>query len=285
MQADMKRIVKTVYANRFGEAVLAPWAIGRPPESFAVKCLPENTLYRRPTLRRVVRSGLNFEVDLSDLIGWYIYFRILDPSLAYYFSRLKKQDCILDIGANIGYTSLRAAQIASQGSVFGFEPSHYNYQRSVLNIGLNKLSNVSLARIAMGSTDGFAFIATKTENNLGMNQISNAEAGNERVKMTTIDSWLQHANDARPDVIKIDVEGFEMEVLRGARETLQTCRPKLFVEVNDMYLKAFGSSAAELIEWLLEHRYKLMATDGTEITHHSMLSAHQDIWAEPILRH
>jgi hypothetical protein len=100
------------------------------------------------------------------------------------------------------------------------------------------------------------------------------------VRMTTVDSYASNQKLSRVDFIKIDVEGFEMEVLSGAENALLKYRPMLCVEVNDEHLRRFGSSEDELMDFLARHRY------STRVITPKVLSKtgswHFDILAEPL---
>lgn len=136
---------------------------------------------------------------------------------------------VYDIGAHAGFFSLLAGRAAGPtGLVLAFEPLPANVQRLADNLAANAAKNVKFMPIAIADEDGeapFDEHASSLEGALG------GAAGGLTVNVRSIDS-LAREDVPPPDVIKIDVEGAEGRVLRGARETLQNHRPIVLVEVH-----------------------------------------------------
>ena len=81
-------------------------------------------------MRKVSRNGINFVLDLSDLVDWWIYFGFRDLGRMELFSKVKKGGIVIDIGANIGEVSMNFAKLAGpNGRVISFEPNRSNYKR------------------------------------------------------------------------------------------------------------------------------------------------------------
>jgi len=131
--------------------------------------------------------------------------------------------CVVDVGANIGYYALLFSSVVGPaGSVVCLEPEPENLEELRHNIAINGLGNVSLLPIAAGSTD------TVLSLKRGLNAVVVHEGGNMSVDVKRLDSL----DLERVDLIKLDVEGYECEVLEGARGLLEKQRPSLFVEVH-----------------------------------------------------
>ena len=98
-----------------------------------------------------------------------------------------------------------------------------------------------------------------------------------------MDKWCNDNNITKIDLIKIDVEGFEMNVLKGGIQTLQKFKPKMFIELDDNNLKDVGSSAKELINFIAKLDYKIInAEDETPITADTdFTNCHYDIICLP----
>jgi len=138
---------------------------------------------------------------------------------------------VVDVGANIGYYMLLLRRLVGPaGSVTCFEPEASNFAELDRNLHLNGLDNVRLVRAAVGAQDGeIPFLS-------GLNGVvTDAEGADDRVPIVRLDS-AHTAMDRPPDMIKIDVEGYEGEVLEGARSLLSEHRPTLFLELHSWML-------------------------------------------------
>ncbi len=144
---------------------------------------------------------------------------------------LKPGQLILDIGANIGsHTLFFAQKFGNQCNVLAFEPQRLVFQNLCANLALNGLTNVHALNVALGETPGMIRVPAlnfNTENNFGGLNIEGHEVG-DNIPLITIDSL----NLSRCDFMKIDVEGMEESVLKGAKETIEKFKPIIYLE-ND----------------------------------------------------
>ena len=141
-------------------------------------------------------------------------------------------DCVFDVGANIGDHTIPLAQhVGERGFVFAFEPQRVIFQCLCANVALNSLTNVECVHAAAGSSAGSVLIPDidySLEDNYGGVEVSRFTEGRP-VPQVMLDDYL----DAPPvRLVKIDVEGMEIEALRGAAELIAKFRPTLYVE-ND----------------------------------------------------
>lgn len=148
---------------------------------------------------------------------------------------------VIDVGANIGYyTLLFARQVAPGGSILAIEPEPRNLEELRRNIEMNKLENVTVLPIALGRHDGRVTVEA------GMNgRVGPLIDGGGGVEIRRLDEII----DGPVDFIKVDVEGYESEVLAGASETLRRWMPALFVEVHPQMLVA-GSTVRSIFDSL-----------------------------------
>lgn len=154
---------------------------------------------------------------------------------------IKPDALVLDIGANIGTHTLAFARMAPQGIVFAFEPQRLVYQTLCANVALNGLGNVMAYQQGIGATPGQIRVPTLdlgSDGNFGAFSILGHAEG-EPVSVVTIDTL----NLPRVDLMKIDVEGMELEALQGARATITKYQPLLYVE-NDRLEKSPALIAA-----------------------------------------
>jgi len=158
----------------------------------------------------------------------------------------------LDIGANVGsYALLLGQWVGMGGSVHAFEPAPVAYDGLVRHIVLNDLRRVvhpvCSAVGAKTSTASLALAGTHGESRLVALQPSDRRQGTIDVPVTTIDEYCGRLN-LNPGFIKIDVEGAELDVLRGARETIRRCGRNLglFVEMHPSVWPEIGVSRGDI---------------------------------------
>jgi FkbM family methyltransferase len=156
-------------------------------------------------------------------------------------SEIQRGDTVWDVGANVGYYTLQFAELVGpEGRVIAFEPSPRNFPR--LEEACNGRTNIRLVMAALGRSEGqVAFHVSDDETGV-TDRIESSAQGNRdavSVNVTTGDAFLARTEAAAPDVLKLDVEGFEDDVLEGLCLTLGTKSIRaLFVEVH------FGGLAA-----------------------------------------
>ncbi len=156
---------------------------------------------------------------------------------------------VVDVGANIGYyTLLFEKAIGPGGRIVAFEPEPDNLIELRMNVERNGLSNVSVQPYAVGSRAGMVSFA-KGINGGVRGDIDSMTGDAIQVPMVTLDEAL-----AGPvDLIKVDVEGYEEEVLLGAKGIIQRFRPNLFVEIHPTLMT--GNHTAERVISLLSQYY------------------------------
>lgn len=154
---------------------------------------------------------------------------------------LKPDDTVLDIGANIGCTTILFGSRARQ--VVSFEPSPTTFaflQNNVENAGLD---NVTLHNLGLGRTAGQFELTFASDNRSGGFVSNNVQASaGHQVETITIaqgDEFLRQAGITGVDFIKIDVEGFERNVIEGLQQTIVQHRPAVTLELNHWCLNVF----------------------------------------------
>jgi len=165
---------------------------------------------------------------------------------------------ILEVGANIGYYALLETSLAGKdGHLYAMEPSPYNFDLLTKNLELNGLKNYDLYKIAAGSQEGKAKFLLSGRSNLST-FIEREDLTGEEVDVDVIklDNFL---NDKKVDFIRMDVEGYELEILKGAEVALSTGnKPKyFFIEVHSELLHKKNSSAREVLEFLGKYGYDI----------------------------
>ncbi len=177
------------------------------------------------------------------------------------FKRLvKKGMVVVDIGANIGYYTLLAAHlVGDKGKVFAFEPDPYNYNLLCKNIEVNGYKNVTLVRKAVFSKSGKMKLFLD-KSNLGGHSLSEAnvdKSASIMVDVTSLDDYFKN-EDCEIAVIKMDVQGLEMEVLEGMTNIIsQNDNLKIITEFWPIGLKKSGSSPASFLNRLIKYGFEL----------------------------
>lgn len=220
---------------------------------FAFKLVPPDYLYKKGSVRTVVRDGIKYQLDISHVVDHFIYFGIKD--LGYYtiLDAIRGASVILDIGANIGNSSLFFASHNSRAKIFSFEPHPETFKRAQINIGLNNFSNIKLYNLGLGEEKTELKLYEVNEHNSGMNRILNKDLNMpyKLVEIDRLDSFVKEASMPKVDIIKIDVEGYEYSVLKGGEEAIKRNYPLIFIELDDDNLKGNNRSAKELIQLLI----------------------------------
>lgn len=236
------------------------------------------------TLGRIYRRVVSrWDLTVRQMIGPYGPFK-LDAQFAFSnFSRwgqghndgfracieaCRGKRCVLDIGAHIGLVALPAAAVlAPGGRVVAFEPAAANRKLLDTHARLNRLDGVIQIEAALvGSDDQDGVLLFEMDGVTGMNSVvPGAMDGSYRPvirRQVTLDSYCLR-KQLSPEVIKIDVEGAELSVLRGARETIARCRPKIFLSVHPRQIALLGESTDDLRALIDDMRYDAYNADGS----------------------
>lgn len=268
------------------ERYLVTNTIGHPVNSFAGKLVPSSYMYPKGSYREGTRGGINYTFDISDMVDHYVYFGFVDNSTQKLYSFVKKGFNIIDIGVNIGSTALNFSKIVgSEGKVIGFEPDEINYKRVCKNLALNPdlAKNIVVNNFGLGNSNTTHKLYRVNPVNQGMNRILNDDLDIPHVEISVrkLDDYISEINLEKADLIKIDVEGFEMNVLKGAEITLRKFHPILYIEVYDYNLKVHNSSASELVGFLRKLNYRIFhsITDKELFETDDFTNFHYDIYA------
>ena len=265
--------------GRFAESLLLPFTNGSNWNSFVARIPANYYQYRPGTMRSVVRNEIRFELDLSEYMQWLIYFGIQTEPREKMYALLRSGMHVIDIGANIGETTLMFSRLCGvNGKVASFEPFPSTFKRLEHHLALNSCPNVLPVNRALGQREETVYMETVSGNS-GGNQVTTGAAKTE-VICTTLDKWLNEQTGFEPSFIKIDVEGYEQQVLLGARATLKRFSPLLFIEINDHFLQRAGNSGEELFTYLESFGYRLADADtGQPVTRQDLARPHFDIIA------
>jgi FkbM family methyltransferase len=191
---------------------------------------------------------VNPSEHMQQQLFWYGYY---EPAVVSVLEKNVQPDwVILDIGAHIGYFTLLAAKLAPQGKVFAFEPVNGLFQKLEHHLKDNNLQNVTAINAAVSAIESTTTIYVSDDENTGMSSLQQPEnfsGKTESIKTISIDSWFQQD---RLNLVKIDVEGNELNVLKGMRQTIEKYKPALIIEVNPATLAYFKLTPADIFNYM-----------------------------------
>jgi len=175
---------------------------------------------------------------------------------------VKKGMRILEVGANIGYYAVLETKLAGdEGFLYAIEPSPFNFEMLKRNVELNKIKNVELHQKAAGAENEMSkFYVAEKSNLSSFIKRSDMDMYKEGtvidVEIMKLDDYLI---DKNVDFIRMDVEGYEKEILKGLEETMKTKHPKhFFIEIHSDLLHKKDSSSKEILEYLEKFGYKVI---------------------------
>ncbi|MCI5195702.1 MAG: FkbM family methyltransferase [Candidatus Electrothrix sp. AW5] len=214
----------------------------------------------------LMQADLNDNTNLWALLGWY-------DSVADEIKQLRKGDAFIDIGANAGVFSLMAGQrVGREGIVLAFEPQRPLFAKLVSNIQANKLTNIFCFNLAISDQTGMVEMSDVNAQHTGIasiqkistQQIKNsAWAVNPLVDMKVIKKMLTD----RIVTVKIDVEGYELYVLKGISGLLESKNVrKVIVEIDDENLKGFDTNITDI--YIFMDQYDFFPTKIGSRDHH-----------------
>jgi FkbM family methyltransferase len=154
----------------------------------------------------------------------------------YFSNNIKSDFCVYDVGANMGYYSLIFSKlVGEEGAVISFEPSLINFNK--LNENVKSTSNITTLNIGVGNSESKLFISQGADDIGATSRISDKATENGQwVDIMSIDNIV--TKNRFPNAIKIDVEGFEVEVIEGAINTLKNNELKVVgIEVHSEILE------------------------------------------------
>ncbi len=155
---------------------------------------------------------------------------------------------VIDVGAHIGTVSIPLSYKAKR--VISFEPSQASFDLLRKNISLNGIQNIDARNKGLGSKPGHASLAPMPEGNAGGQTLDADESG--AIEVSMLDTEAGSA-----DLIKIDVEGMEMEVLKGGTNLIERSKPCIFMEIFPQALRANGVRPRDVQSFFSERGYSL----------------------------
>jgi len=195
------------------------------------------------------------------------------PMATHFAALFPRDGVIFDVGAHAGQFTKLFARLAPDGLVYSFEPGRYARAILLLSLALNRVANVRAYPLGFGDRAGRVDLHMPIKKSgsfaFGLAHLGAGDGVRREIRETidvvTLDAFCRMLPLARLDFIKADIEGWELRMLEGGRETLERNRPSLWIEVAEASLVRAGDSVAALWTFLTERRYHpfLMSGGGT----------------------
>ncbi len=212
---------------------------------------------RKPFIHEV--CGFRIWIDLGQVIDANLYYSgTFEPdTLALMRREADTGDITIDIGANIGLHSLVLSQsVGPKGLVYAIEPNSWAFERLMKNMELNPYSNIICEKLALSDA---AFLSSQIEPQ-GSYPLNGSRTTVVRdIETTTLDEFCINRRIPRINFIKMDVDGMEGRILRGAKDSLMRWKPKLVFELGPENLRNFGDSCESLADFLGNFGYRFFA--------------------------
>ncbi len=231
------------------------------------------------TLRRVRAQYLTRKLQLSKNVAFLFTLSLQDKGLSkqlltndwreytstlYFIDHfLKKDDVVLDVGANLGYFALIEASYAPSTYVYALEPVQESYRTLTATVALNGFTNIRAFNLGISDKCEIREILVSNYLNWSTMNINAAKAisagpntvRRETVELVTLTEFCKRFVDRTPTLIRMDVEGFEYEILTGNTDFLQAHNAKLFIEFHSNLLGRDRS--IELLTLLRDLNYEI----------------------------
>jgi FkbM family methyltransferase len=181
---------------------------------------------------------------------------------------------IYDIGGAAGiFTIFFARSVGKNGKVITFEPNPWNCNMIFEHLKLNNLDNVEVQQIALGKKREKGTLAVRqSETGTGSLQedikasiLQEKGAETIQVEIDTLDNQIATNNLPKPDFVKIDVEGLEMDVLDGMREIIKNYKPKLFIEIHGVDVQRKIENVQRVVDFLIAREYSIYHIESGDL--------------------
>ena len=171
-----------------------------------------------------------------------------------------------DVGANAGWYSMICSTLNPKAAVYSFEPVPPTYMKLIRNIALNSCVNVIPCNFGLSDFDGIReMYFDESESGAGsLRDIRGNARRKEAARFMRLDDFTERYGVV-PDVMKIDVEGSELFVLKGGEKTLRENSPVIFIEILRKWCRVFGHSANDVVHLLHDYGYTGHVVRGREL--------------------
>ncbi len=237
-------------------------------------------IFYKEDIRTIERNGIKFEIDLKEGIDLHLF--LFGSFQKHVFDskhfKLPDDGVVLDVGGNVGVMSLFFAQKVPDGMVHAFEPTHYAYKKFQKNLNLNpqlkRIITLNQCFVSANPTKEPELVAysswkiAKEDHSATIHKVHGGSAKDSSgIAAITIDQYCKENNINRVSLIKIDTDGHELEVLKGAKKTIEKYKPIIVFELCTYIMKERGFTFEQVEQFFSSLNYKLFNEDKSkEIT-------------------
>ena len=194
-----------------------------------------------------------------------------------------EKKCIYDVGAHIGLTALPLASTSPSGRVVAFEPGEKNYELLRFHARVNQLANLHCERVLVGERESQAGVTFYDDAEVsGLNSIIRRPGcdsqARDDIPMVTLEGYARRTG-VFPDLVKIDVEGYELQVIKGADHLLRAVRPDIIISIHPTQLAQQNLSPSHVKAELIDLGYEWFHPDGTRVGIEEL--EFSEYWARP----
>lgn len=227
-------------------------------------------LFVRNPKKVILRNKIRYSVDLTEGIdlSLFLFGNFQDHVTKNSFVTLPLDAVVFDIGANFGVMALQFAKLVPKGHVYAFEPTHYAYDRLLRNLKLNPTLSRIISPVKHFISDKtekkpkmLAFSSWKVDGGMKNEVIHPVHLGHAKssngVSAIRLDDFCKRNKIKRIDMIKIDTDGYDYLVLKGALESVKKFRPYIIFEVGDHFLKEHKITFQFFLTYFNEVHYKM----------------------------
>lgn len=234
--------------------------------------IPHHTLYNKASFRSATRNGVNYYLDMSDSMQWYVFAGI-DDSFHHRIikGKIRANTTVIDIGCNIGEFSLQVCKECEDNSLkvklVSIDPNPYIMSLFENNLKLNSFSKayVISKKMAISNINDQAIFSFDNRKS-GGGRLDSSHENKLFVDVIKLDDLVKTEQIDRIGFLKIDVEGFEGHVLDGAKETIGQFRPVCYIEVTPKWLERNGFSASFIYDYFKALKYAIYVDSGKKIS-------------------
>jgi len=217
---------------------------------------------------RVKRKGINYILDLKEVVDRAVFLRGWEPStISYLQKNLNPEDIVIEVGSNIGAHSLIISKLVGpNGHLHAFEPTDFAFNKLSANYMLNPefvkntslhkkyVSNKQLAQVPKIRSSWQIDKTLETEEMMDEDMTE---------EIITLDEFFKDLD--RLDFIKIDIDGFDYKALSGGENLIKKFRPKVFIELGEYHLNLNGDSCEDILDFLKNYNYEGVLDTGEAI--------------------
>ena len=232
------------------------------------------THFKKSTVKDISINNINFKLKIDPNNGTVdkeiFLYGVYEPHILKIIeANINKNSICLDIGANIGQHTMLMASVVKEGEVHSFEPLKNLCDQIVESKNINNFNNIFVNNFGLSDKES---VMTIYKNNLNIGKTSLIKSDYtdaEDVYIKMLDTfWKDNNKDKKIDFVKIDVEGYEYQVLLGMEEIINKYKPKILFEYSPVFYKDIDIKGQDIIIFLLNKNYKIydVENNGKEIT-------------------